>query len=149
MRIHYGDEELVMQFVASLIPRIGEEGFGENSRAIGVVNDAGELVGGVVYNGYDKGAGLIEMSAGATDKRWLTGPVLHTIFSYPFDGLKCQMVVLRIDPRNKVLVRILERYGFSMVTISRLLGRENAGILATLTEEAWRANGFHKEHQHG
>ncbi len=128
----------------------GHRGFNA-STAIGIVDD-GELVAGVVYHDYNPEAGIIEISAASTTKRWLTRPVLSTLFSYPFDGVGCQMVVMRTEKGNRQdngrgMERLSKAYGFTQIEIPRLYGRNRHGIVHCLTEEAWRSNGFHPENE--
>jgi len=82
--------------------------------------------------------------------RWLPRHILLEIFSYAFDVVKCQMVVMRVSERNvqwngRGLPRLLMSYGFTPVRIPRLYGRDEDGFLWSLTEEAWRSNGFHRK----
>lgn len=147
MRPVYGQDEAVAALVASLIPSV-MRGFGDTFTAIGV-DHGGDLVGGFVFNNWSPEAGVIEVSYAGIDRRWLTRPVLYAAFSYVFDGIGCQMAVARTPASLTHGVRIARAYGFEQVTIPRLFGRHEDGIVSTLTVEAWRSNGFHKEHRHG
>lgn len=107
------------------------------------------MAAGVVFHDWNPEAGIIELSAACTTRRWLTRNVLWQMFSYPFIGCNCQMVVLRVSERNETenhrgIQRISRAYGFQEHRIERLYGRDHAGILFTLTDDDWRANGFHK-----
>lgn len=147
MRPVYGQDEAVAALVASLIPAAAR-GFGEAFTAIGV-DHGGDLVGGFVFTGWAPEAGTIEISYAGIDRRWLTRRTLYAAFSYVFDGIGCQMAVARTPASLKHGVRIARAYGFKQVTIPRLFGRDEDGIISTLTVEDWRANGFHKENAHG
>ena len=116
--------------------------------AMGVV-DGERLVAGLVFQNFDDEAGVIEISAASDSKRWLTRPVLFDMFSYVFTQLGCQAVVLRCDPENTRLGRILTAYGFDRHDIPRLRGRNKTEALFILGDDVWRANGFHKENEHG
>lgn len=112
------------------------------------VFDGSKLVGVVAFHGYEPAAGIIELSAVTEDKRWLTRPVLWAMFSYTFNQLGCQMVVMRVSERNQQgngrgLHRLLKAYGFTAQRIPRLYGRKEDGLLYCLTQEAWQGNGFH------
>lgn len=147
MRLVYGLSDPVKAHVASLIPKCAERGLPDDGVAIGVARDDGVIVGGMVYHGYDPDAGVIELSVASTDKRWFTRPILYGLFSYPFDGLGCQMVCSRVSARDTALRRMKRAYGFDEHVIPRLFGRCEDGILYTLTKEQWKANGFHREHK--
>lgn len=147
MRPVYGQDEIVAKLVAGLIPHVAHYGFGGNFTAVGVDHGA-DLVGGFIFSHWSPEAGTIEVSYGGINRRWLTRPVLYAAFSYVFDGIGCQMAIARTPASLKHAVRIVKAYGFKQVTISRLFGRDEDGIISTLTAEDWRANGFHKEHRH-
>ena len=59
----YNYDELVARFVAMLIPHC-RRGFGR-CKTIGVIDDAGQLIAGLVYHNYDPEAGIIEISGAA------------------------------------------------------------------------------------
>lgn len=125
-------------------------GFGPCT-TMGVFDD-GRLVGVMVYHNLDREAGVIEISGVSDRKEWLKRHVLWEMFSYPFDQLGCQMIVMRVSERNEQwngrgLPRLLKAYRFTATTIPRLFGRDEAGILYALTDDAWRANGFHRQHK--
>lgn len=136
----FGADRVVADFVQRHIP--GCRPF-ERPRAIGFVED-GTLIGGTVYTNWDPRAGVIELSTAATTPRWLSPRVLHAIFSYPFDEIGCQMVVLRVSERNTRMVKIAKRFGFEGYLIDRLRGRDEAEWVFTLTAEAWRDTKFER-----
>ena len=144
MRFVYGHDHIIARFVAALIPHVGWRGFPANSKAVGIINEAGELIAGLVYSGWNPDAGTIEISGAATDPRWLTRETLRRMFSYPFEECACQMVVMRVLASNERLLRQLAAYGFNFVEVKRLFGREYDGVICTLTVEDWRANKFNK-----
>lgn len=147
MQLLYGYNDEVAAFVASLIPGC-ERGFG-NCRAIGVVDeDAAELVAGMVFHDWQPGPGLIQISSASTTPRWLTAEVRHKMFSYPFDEVGCQMVVLQVSAANERMVRIAKAFGFTPHFIARMRGRNEDGYVFTLTDDAWRNSKFTRKY-HG
>lgn len=131
----------IARFVASHIPGC-DRGFTDFITL--AVIDADELIAGVVYHNFQPESGVIELSAASTSKRWLTRQVLKAMFSYPFDQLGCQMVVLRVSERNTPMIRIGKAYGFQDFVIPRLRGRDEAEVLLTLTDSDWRTNRFNR-----
>lgn len=129
--------DAVAGFVAAHIDGC-ERGFADFT-TLGVA-DEGRLVAGVVYNNYSPEAGVIELSAASTNRRWLTRPVLKAMFSYPFDEIGCQLAVLRVSEENRGMVDIARRFGFTSHRIPRLRGRQEAEIIFTLTDNDWRAH---------
>lgn len=130
--------------------RVFENGgsFGPPFSTMGVFEDEA-LVAVVVYHNYSREHGVIEISAAADTPRWLTRGVLLQLFKFPFEALGCQLVIMRVDPENKRLRRILTAYGFDHLTIPRMRGRDKDETLYMLTDDQWRANGFHERTNHG
>lgn len=143
MRLVIGQDEIVASFVDALIPWGQGRGFGACT-AVGADQD-GKIVGGFVFNNFDPEAGVIEVSFAGIGKRWLNRSLLYAAFSYVFDQLGCQMALSRTPAHLGHAVRICRAYGFKQVTVPRLFGRHEDGVVSTLTVEDWRANGFHKE----
>jgi|SRR5262245_14803211 len=143
----YRQDEVVAQFVAQLIPHCRERGFGR-CKAIGVLDDDGRLLGGVVYHNWDPEAGVIEISGGATTPRWLTRETIARMYRYPFLEVGVQMIVQRTPADDERLLRQLAVYGYMFVRVPRMFGRDRDGVLCLLTREAWEGNRFNKRFKH-
>lgn len=124
----------------------GEPGKFTDFTAMGVM-DGDKAIAGMLFYDFDRAAGVIQVSGAADTPRWLTKPVLWEMFHYPFDEIGCQALVMRVDPEDRRLGRILTAYGFVCHVIPRLRGRDKAEALYVLYDDVWRANGFHKEHR--
>jgi len=109
------------------------------ARVMAVYED-NHLLAVMVYHNWDPKAGVIEISGAAESPRWLTRQTLQSLYSYPFDGLGCQIVVQRNAASNKRVNGILSRLGFRGHRIPRLRGRNEDEIIWTLTVEDWRAS---------
>lgn len=113
------------------------------------VFDGSKLSAVMVYHNHYPDEGVVEISGAAIDRRWLTKRVLFEMFSYPFDRLECQLVVMRVSQNNHMangrgLRRMLKSYGFNEYLIPRLRGRHEDEIIFTLADDDWRANGYHE-----
>ena len=143
MRIIWGGagnptvNQTIADFVAGHIAGC-ERGFADFTTMGVVEGDA--LQAGVVFHNFAPEAGVIELSAASTSKRWLRRPVLKGMFGYPLQEIGCQMVVLRVSERNAGMIAIAERFGFTPHRIPRLRGRDEAEIIFTLTDNEWRAH---------
>jgi len=147
LRLIFGNSEAVAQFVANLTPGC-ENGFGK-CQAIGVGDDeTGELVAGMVFHDWQPGPGLIQISSASKSPRWLTANVRYMMFSYPFDQIGCQMVVLQVSANNERMVRIAKAFGFTPYLIKRMRGRDEDGYVFTLTDDDWRNSKFTRKY-HG
>ena len=140
----YGHNEIISQFAASLIPHCSR-GFGPNAVAMGVIDPEGRLIAGIVWHNYDPDSGIIELSGAALPgKYWLTRQTLRRMYGYPFLELGCQMVVQRTPADDRRLLGILAAYGFRLITVPRLFGRDRDGVICTLTVEDWVHNRFNR-----
>jgi len=113
--------------------------------AMGVFEDD-TIAGCVVFHNWEPDAGVIEMSAAAQSRRWLTRKALDEMFEYAFRTVGVQMAVTRVSAREgqKHLHRIFRAYGFDEIRIPRLYGREEDGILFMLTDDKWKRSKFYR-----
>lgn len=139
MSVVFGQDKIVAEWIAA---QLGQTGFaGYFMSAVGVVED-GVLIGGTAFHNYYPKEGVIEMTSASTSPRWLTRQMIKTIFTYVFDYLGCQMVVMRVSADNSVMLNIGLRFGFNSYTIPRLRGRNEDEVIFTLTDDQWRESKF-------
>ena len=138
----YGHDQLVAEFVASLIPECRTRGFGK-CKAIGIVNEKGQLLGGLVYRNWCPEVGTIEISGAAVPgTNWLSRRTVNIMYDYPFYQVGCQMVIKTTMADNDIVLRIMAAVGFSLHTIKRLGGRDRDGVVGTLTVEQWEESPY-------
>jgi len=136
------ERQILSRWVAEIIwPGTGRD-FG-NCQAMAVMED-GERICGIIYHNYEPNAGVIEISAGSTSKRWLTRETLKAMFAYPFEEADCQAIVMRCDPDDAALRRMLLAYGFELYVLPRLRGRDKDENVFILTDDAWASNRFNR-----
>lgn len=102
------------------------------------------VIAGAIWHNYEPDSGVIEISAAATTKRWLTRTTLGVLFGIPFKEWGCQAVVMRVSDHDEALHRMLKAYGFERYRVPRLRGRDEAENVFVLTEENWASNKFQK-----
>lgn len=131
----------VLEFVSAIA---GDgDGIGRH-RALGVIDDTGKLVAGLVFFNWLPQHGTIEVSAASTHPGWATRAVMKEAFSYIFDGCSCQMAYARTDTANERVRRLLKAVGASEHIIPRMRGREASEAILTVTQEAWTASRFNR-----
>jgi len=140
MQLLFSHDEEVAAFVASLIPGM-DRGFG-NNKAIGILDKDGLLIAGLVYHNWQPEFGTIELTGAAINRRWMTRDVIQFMYDYPFLVCKCQLLIQNNSIRNAHLNEQLRRGGFCEYHIPRLKGRDEDGIMFTLTEEQWAKSPF-------
>lgn len=149
----YGHDRDIAHWVAERIPHLRprlqhfEHGmvFGPCA-AIGVVDDLGALIAGVVFHGYDPFTGNIEVSCASDTPRWGNREIFREILRYPFSQLsctRCTAVTPRRAPPGATSPRkFLEGLGFVREgSVRRGFGSENAIIYGLLAEE-WATGRF-------
>jgi len=148
LRYVYGQDQVVAQFVGELIPHVGGRGFGPAAKAIGIIDEDGILIAGLVYANYDPGSETIELSGAAIHPRWLTRETIARMYQYPFLQCGCQMIYQKTPADNERLLRQLAEYDYTFIKVPRMFGRERDGVLCLLTVEDWRNNRFNKRFKH-
>jgi hypothetical protein len=147
LRYVYGHDQVVSDFVARLIPH-ARRGFGPNAKAIGVIDERGVLIGGLVFHNYEPEAGIIELSGASITPRWFTRETLARMFQYPFLQVGVQMLVQRVPADDERQLRQLAQGNYAFIKIPRLFGRERDGVLCMLTREAWENSKFSRRFGH-
>ena len=142
----YGYDDYVADWTAKLIPHC-RRGFGK-SRAFGILDENGWMIAGVVYHNYDPDAGTVEISGASISPQWLQRNSIGWIYQPPFRLWGCQMVFQRVLASNLRIQRILASYGYQLVHHRRIFGRDQDGVIASLTVEDWVANKFNQRFQH-
>jgi len=145
LRYVYGQDRNVAHFVAQLIPHVDPRGFPANATAIGIVDDNNEPVGGIVFFNHIPPAGTIEIAIAARPgTRWLTRETMQHMASHTLGTHGCQMVIMRVQADDLLVLRQLKMFGFSMTRIERLYGRDMDGMFCTYTAEQWAASRFNR-----
>jgi hypothetical protein len=140
----FGDDanEAIPDFVAGMVPHVRARGFGP-CQAIGVVSEQNELIAGFVYHRLSPEAGVMEISVAALPgQKWLTRMTINMAYHFPFVTCGCQMVIHTVRASHQRLLRPLAVLGCKMATVERLFGRDEDGIIATLTDDKWATSKF-------
>ena len=133
----YGHDEEVAKFIATFAHgQLANANFGR-CKTIGVVDEEGKLIAGVVYFDYKQKAATIEIGAAAITSRWFNRATYRRIFEYPFLECGCQMVLAHIRADNAYLLSQFARMNFNLTIVPRLYGRGDDGVLCTLTDDQW------------
>lgn len=109
--------------------------------SMAVIED-GQLIAGTLYHNWHEEEGIVELSSFSVSRRWLTKRVIRAMFELPFTRLGCQLVVLRVSERNKVMCDIARSFGFTEVYIPRLRGRDEGEFIFSYTDDQWMASRF-------
>lgn len=111
MRLVFGRDEAIADWVISHIPALRGSSFGPCS-AIGVEGSNGGQLAGVVYHDYQPAFATIQLSIAAESPRWATKSIVTQILSYPFDQLAVRKVWAAVPHTNDRALRLIKGLGF-------------------------------------
>lgn len=152
MKLLYGHSDEVAAWVAWRIPYVARRmardptspPFGP-AQAIGVINDAGELVAGVVYHGYDPDCPSVEMSFAASTPKWLTKALIGELLRYVFVGLSCRRVTALTPRRATSARKFIDRFGFKREGCVRFGFGDDHAIVSGLLASEWAQSRFNPD----
>lgn len=136
MRLLTGHSPAVAKWVADRIDGCSPADFWP-CEACGVLDEAGAMVAGVVYHGFRRANGTIEMSVAADTPRWATPGIIRGLLAYPFGQLSVTKAVAMVDPDDARTVRFVTGIGFEREAI---LKRHVAGqdvAIHSMFRETW------------
>lgn len=123
MRLVFGEDQHVAAWTARRIPHMGEGGFVPPFTAIGVVDDSGAPVAGVIYNTYNPMAGTLEVSMAASSPRWARRGVIRALLFYPFEQLGVRKLFAVLPHTNERAIKFITGIGFKReATLARQFG---------------------------
>lgn len=78
-------------------------------------NEAGDLLGGVIYENWTGEGGSIEVHIASFTKHWLNRDMLFAIFDYPFRQLDCKQAFARVKAKNEPCLRFCKSVGWEQI----------------------------------
>jgi hypothetical protein len=136
----YNHDAVVAKFIADFNNRsLGDYG---RCKTIGVIDEEGKLIGGFVYYNYDPEAGVIELGVATTHPKRINRTIIRRMFEYPFIEAGCQMLVVRSRADREDQLSLLARFNFNLTLIPRMYGRNEDGVIGTLTDDQWLDSKF-------
>lgn len=129
MRLVFGDDANVAEWVRRRIPHMADGAFVEPLNAIGVVDSDGIPVAGVVFNQHSPGVSM-EASMAASTPRWAQRGVIRAILSYPFLQLGVNKVYTVVPHTSVRTLRFLNGYRRADGSRSTGIGFVQEAVLA-------------------
>lgn len=137
MRLLVGHDAAVAQFVADY-DHIEKPAWQPGYRAFGVINEAGLLVAGFVFDCWHPEAKRLELSCVASDPRAFSPRLIAALGRYPFGQLDCFRVWARTSVKNSRCRKILKGIGFvEESTQAHWYGPGKHAITARVTRPEW------------
>lgn len=97
------------------------------------------IKGIVLFHDFDPDSGTMCLSA-MGEGNWLTRKLICLTHDYIFGH--CQLAIWQVSEDNKKMNRVAEGLGYTPHRIPRLSGRDQAGIIWTLTDDDWQQSRF-------
>jgi RimJ/RimL family protein N-acetyltransferase len=138
MRYVYGHNDTMMDFISMRAKHMKREAWPPQTHTMGITTDDGKLIAAVAWHYYNQDAGVIHLSSAAISPRFGTLETIYRAYDYPFNILKCQLVMHLTPYRNYRAIEILKRFGCNYTHVPRMFGRYSDGMMLGLTEETWR-----------
>lgn len=131
-----GSAEL-LAWAAPKIKELHGQPFPDNATAMGVERDDGELIGVIAFHSWEPWYGTIEVSAVATDARWLLArKAIAAMYDYAFITCGCQKIWSRTPRSNERALRLVRALGLTYEAIlPRQFGSDDAVISHRFREE--------------
>lgn len=147
MKLQFGKDELVAEWIASRIPHLRGEGLGP-CVTMHVTDDAcTKILGAVAFQNHRPQYRSIEWSAAADTANWLTPKIINQIMRYPFVQLGCVRITAFIAKRNTRSRDFQERFGFKQEgTLRRQFGGDDCLVFGMLKSD-WAKSPFNLERE--
>lgn len=146
MRLVFGQDASVAAWVASQIPHMNGGDFGPCA-AIGVVDERGNIAGGLVYHNYIADTASIHMSMAAINPHFLTRNLVTALLKYPLRQLGVNRITaITPSDRTTSIWRFLSRFGFQQEGHCRDgLGIGKDAVIWSLLARDWALHRFNAE----
>lgn len=140
----YNQDEAVLRFVSQFhgMPNMM---WIDKCKTIGIIDEEGKLITGITYFNFDPTAEIIEMGLVSISRRWANRTVYKRMFEYPFIECGCQMLYTRVRADNEYLLGMMARLNFNLTLIPRMYGRDEDGVIGTLTDDQWLDNSMSRK----
>lgn len=137
MKLSQRSSEELLAWAAPLIPCMHGQPFGENATAMGVESAAGEIIGVIAFHNWDPWNGTIEVSAAATDPRWLLARgAIERMRAYAFLDCNCQKIWSRTPRSHERALRLVRALKLKPEAIlPRHFGSDDAVISSCFREQ--------------
>lgn len=135
MRLVLGHDKQVAKWVAKRIP-FSNAGFGDTPIGIGVVDQDGYEMAGVVFHDYHPEFATMAVSIAAATPRWATRRLIAKILTYPFEQSNVNKLWSAVSLSNERSLRFAYGIGFvKEATLANHFGKDHAVILRMLRKE--------------
>jgi len=137
VKLLYGHSSSVAQWVSKNIAHMQGAEFGP-LEAIGVIDDDGTLVAGVVFHDYQPAFKTIQVSVAASTPRWFNRRILKEILAYPFERLRVNLIWSSIVHDNARAIRFNKGIGFVQEGVARYRFGSKHAYVSSMTFKEYK-----------
>lgn len=149
MNLVHGHDSDVAAWVASHIPSLRGEAFGPCA-AIGVTDDQGNPVAGVVFHDYQKNFATMQISMAATSPRWASRSTIRALLAYPFLQIGINKVWTATAHTNARALKFQKGIGMTQEGVMRhQFGPKIHAVMHGLTRTEYERRYFPKDTENG
>lgn len=132
-RVLYGDDEAVARWTCSRIPHM-QDGASFPHAALGVVNDMGRLIAGMIYHDYQRAFGTIQLTFAASSPMWAKRDTIRELLAYPFQQLKCYKIWTSTPIDNEPALKVNSHLGFVReAVLAHQFGKNRHCVICRMT----------------
>lgn len=142
MRLVFEADAEVGAWMAARLPMVQTVERIGRYRAIGVVDDEGQLGAGMFYHRWNDLAGDIELGIVIENPRLCQRRVIHSLLRFPFLQLSCQRVTTVTAARNIRCLRFTDGIGFVREGLIRRGFVGDDAVRSGLLREDWLAGPY-------
>ena len=114
MRLIWDMEDIALTWAAERIPYMHGRPFDEGARAGAFVNAEGKICGVVIFHDFQPDYGTIQVSAVATDPKWMHAARLWAeLFDYAYKTCGVEKIWTLTPHTNKRALRFIKALGFT------------------------------------
>lgn len=137
MKLSARSSRELLDWASPLIPCMNGQPFPDNATAMGVETDEGEIIGVIAFHSWDPWSGTIEVSAAATDARWLLArKAIERMREYAFIDCGCQKIWSRTPRSHTRALRLVRALKLKPEAIlPRHFGNDDAVISSCFREQ--------------
>lgn len=137
MALIYNHDAVIAEWVLARIPHAAEGGFGK-CKAIGVINEGGALIAGVVYHDWAPKFRTMAASIAASTPRFATPETIRAFLRYPFVGSDVFKLWMFTPLDSARTLRFVKGLGFKQEAVLRHhVGENRHAVVCSMTVREW------------
>lgn len=137
MALIYSHDDVIAAWVLARIPHAADGGFGQ-CKTIGVIDQSGALIAGVVYHDWSQKFRTMAASIAASTPRFATPETIRAFLRYPFVGANVFKLWMFTPLDSERTLRFVKGLGFKQEAVLRHhVGEGRHAVVCSMTVREW------------